>query len=163
MTAGEILDRVDALRPNSYSPEQKLRWLRRLDGQILLELLETHERAVPPTVACGDTSPAGGGNGAESVGQLPPAGEVSHCSHRGAGEGAPASLPASYDQQTELLAPFPWGEGVYIAGLFCQIDLHNGEIQKYNQSLSLLAAASRNLADWINRGAMPKGAGAWKM
>ena len=123
MTAGEILDRVDALRPNAYSPEQKLRWLRRLDGQILLELLETHEGAA-----------AGGGNGAESVGQLPPAGEVSHCSHRGAGEGAPASLPASYDQQTELLAPFPWGEGVYIAGLFCQIDLHNGEIQKYNQS-----------------------------
>lgn len=122
MTAGEILDRVDALRPNAYSPEQKLRWLRRLDGQILLELLETHEGA----------------------GELP-------------------SLPASYDQQTQLLAPFPWGEGVYIAGLFCQIDLHNGEIQKYNQSLSLLAAAWRSLADWINRGAMPKSAGGWKM
>ena len=181
MTAGEILDRVDALRPNSYSPEQKLRWLRRLDGQILLELLETHERAVPPTVACGDTvrfapllpakpatgsfcrgkSPAGGGNGAESVGQLPPLGEVPPCLHGGDRE--LPSLPASYDQQTELLAPFPWGEGVYIAGLFCQIDLHNGEIQKYNQSLSLLAAAWRSLADWINRGAMPKGAGAWKM
>ena len=161
MTAGEILDRVDALRPNAYSPEQKLRWLRRLDGQILLELLETHEGAVPPTVACGDTSPAGGGNGAESVGQLPPLGEVPPCLHGGDRE--LPSLPASYDQQTELLAPFPWGEGVYIAGLFCQIDLHNGEIQKYNQSLSLLAAAWRNLADWINRGAMPKGAGAWKM
>ncbi len=160
MTAGEILDRVDALRPNAYSAEQKLRWLRRLDGQILLELLETHEGAVPPTVACGDTSPAGGGNGAESVGQLPPAGEVSHCS-QGAGE--LPSLLECYDQQTQLLAPFPWGEGVYIAGLFCQIDLHNGEIQKYNQSLSLLAAAWRSLADWINRSAMPKGAGGWKM
>ncbi len=43
MTAGEILERVDELRPNAYPDRQKLCWLRRLDGQILLELLETHE------------------------------------------------------------------------------------------------------------------------
>ena len=144
MTAGEILDRVDALRPNAYSPEQKLRWLRRLDGQILLELLETHKGETDCTLKGRPHGPAA-------------------LAMTGAGEGTPASLPDSYDQQTELLAPFPWGEGVYIAGLFCQIDLHNGEIQKYNQSLSLLAAAWRSLADWINRGAMPKGAGGWKM
>ena len=148
MTAGEILDRVDALRPNAYSPEQKLRWLRRLDGQILLELLETHEGAGTGETDCTL-------KGRPHVGLRPPRNDT--------GEGAPASLPDSYDQQTQLLAPFPWGEGVYIAGLFCQIDLHNGEIQKYNQSLSLLAAAWRSLADWINRGAMPKGAGGWKM
>ena len=42
MTAGELIARVDELRPNAYSAEQKLRWLRRLDGQILAEIWETH-------------------------------------------------------------------------------------------------------------------------
>ena len=65
-----------------------------------------------------------------------------------------------YAAETELLAPFPWGEGVYTAWLFCQIDLHNGEIQKYNQSLSLLAAAWRSLADWLNRQRRAQGPGA---
>ena len=121
MTAGELIQEADELRPNAYSREQKLRWLRRLDGQLRAELLESHLGAGTPELAEG------------------------------------------YEEATELLAPFPWGEGLYTAWLFCQIDLHNGEIQKYNQSLSLLAAAWRSLADWINRGAMPKGAGTWKM
>ena len=38
MTAGEVLAAVDGLRPNQYDAERKLRWLRRLDGQLLLEL-----------------------------------------------------------------------------------------------------------------------------
>ena len=120
MTAGELIRQVDELRPNVYSRERKLCWLRRLDGQIREELLETH-----------------------------------------AGEREP--LPEDYTESTALLAPFPWGEGLYTAWLFCQIDLHNGEIQKYNQSLRLLAAAWRSLADAWNRGLPPKGPRAWRV
>lgn len=161
MTAGEILDRVDALRPNAYSPEQKLRWLRRLDGQILLELLETHRGTGAGETDCHGQSADWPRNDTEEGCGCP-------CHREPVTESlvwrsVPSALPDSYDLQTELLAPFPWGEGVYIAGLFCQIDLHNGEIQKYNQSLSLLASAWRSLADWINRSAMPKGAKAWRM
>ena len=47
MTAGEVIAQADELRPNAYSAEQKLRWLRRLDGQILSEIWETHG-ALPP-------------------------------------------------------------------------------------------------------------------
>ncbi len=122
MTAGEILEQADRLRPNAYSAEEKLRWLRRLDGQILQELLDTHCPRAPEE-----------------------------------------PLPDRYGPLTELLAPFPWGEGLYLAWLFCQIDLHNGEIQKYNQSLDLLAAAWRSFADRINRETMPLGAGSWKL
>ena len=122
MTAAEVIALVDALRPNQYSNDQKLRWLRRLDGQIVEELENTHE-----------------------------------------GAAREAELPEHYAPGTALLAPFPYAEELYTAYLFCQIDLHNAEIQKYNQSLSLLAAAWRSLADWINRGAMPKSAGGWKM
>ena len=143
MTAGELIDLVDLLRPNQYSSAQKLRWLRRLDGQILAELEATHEPA----------------REAAAGGEL--SFEIRESSGQEGGEAA--ALPDAYTAETELLAPFPYDEELYTAYLFCQIDLHNAEIQKYNQSLSLLAAAWRSLADWINRGAMPKGAGAWKM
>ena len=34
MKAMDIIDRLDGLEPNQYSPEQKLRWLSILDGNI---------------------------------------------------------------------------------------------------------------------------------
>ena len=68
-----------------------------------------------------------------------------------------------YTVDTELLAPFPWDEGVYSAWLFCQIDLHNGEISRYNQSLSLLSAAWRQAADWFNRQRLPKSRSGWQL
>ena len=120
MTAGELIGRVDALRPNRFSAQEKRNWLRRIDGQVLRELHDTHPEAQWP------------------------------------------ELEDSYQDDTELLAPFPYGEEMYLGYLFCQIDLHNGEIQKYNQSLRLLSGAWRQLADWINRSSLPGGAGDWK-
>lgn len=121
MTAGELIARVDGLRPNQYAAQEKLRWLRRLDGQILRELSETHE---------------GGEEG---------------------------SLPESYTASSPLLAPFPYAEELYSAYLMCQIDLHNAEIGKYNQSMLLLSAAWRQFADWLNRSRRPKSAGDWRL
>ena len=45
MKAMDIIDRVDMLEPNDYSPEQKLHWLSTLDGKIFHEVIETHEDA----------------------------------------------------------------------------------------------------------------------
>ena len=151
MTAGEVIAQADELRPNAYSREQKLRWLRRLDGQILAELELTHGALASPT---GGGAPEGGGRGNEPLSAL---------RATSPGGGSEAALPDSYDADTGLLAPFPWGEGLYLAWLFCQIDLHNGEIQRYNQSLALLASAWRSLADWMNRTRMPRGVPAWRM
>ncbi len=124
MTAGEVIALADALRPNQYSNDQKLRWLRRLDGQILAELEDSHE--------------PGGAAAAEP-------------------------LPERYTPETRLRAPFPYDEELYTAYLFCQIDLHNAEIQKYNQSLSLLSAAWRQLADFVNRRRRPRGVRGWRL
>jgi len=123
MTAGELIAQVDALRPNHYSVEEKLRWLQRIDGQILRELEETHEKR------------------GEEI----------------------AAFPADYTEETELRVGFPYDSELYTAYLFCQIDLHNGEIGKYNQSMSLLSAAWRQLADSVNRGHLPKGGSGWKL
>ena len=43
MKAMEIIDRLDGLEPNQYSPEQKLRWLSILDGKIYEEVLRPRE------------------------------------------------------------------------------------------------------------------------
>lgn len=45
MTITEAIERVDTLKPNQYTDEQKVRWLERLDGQLFLELVCTHEGA----------------------------------------------------------------------------------------------------------------------
>ena len=119
MTAGELLARADALRPNDYGTAEKLRWLERLDGQMARELFDTHE--------------------ADSEFRTP-------------------NSESAFTADTELLAPAPYGEEVYLNYLFAQIDLNNAEIEKYDQSAALFAAAWRALADDLNRRLPPKGA-----
>lgn len=43
MKAMDIIDRVDMMEPNAFSPEQKLRWLSNLDGKVYTEVILTHE------------------------------------------------------------------------------------------------------------------------
>lgn len=49
MKAMDIIDRVDMMEPNQYSPEQKLHWLSTLDGKLFNELVRPRcPRAVAP-------------------------------------------------------------------------------------------------------------------
>ena len=43
MTIQEALTQADSLRHNSYSQEEKISWLSRLDGKIKRLILDTHE------------------------------------------------------------------------------------------------------------------------
>lgn len=43
MTLLEAINRIDALKPNSYSQEEKIQWLSNLDGIIKREIIDTHE------------------------------------------------------------------------------------------------------------------------
>ena len=56
MKAMDIIDRLDLLEPNDYSPEQKLHWLSTLDGKATLEVIATHskKRHGIPTYQTGD-------------------------------------------------------------------------------------------------------------
>ena len=69
----------------------------------------------------------------------------------------------TYSADTELLAPFPYDQGLYTGWLFAQIDLNNAEIVKYNQSMTLFAAAWRQLADFLVRTRRPVAPGAWRL
>lgn len=43
MTLIEAINRIDALKPNNYSQDDKIRWLSNLDGTIKTEIIDTHE------------------------------------------------------------------------------------------------------------------------
>lgn len=43
MTIQEALDQIDELKINTYSVEQKVRWLSELDGRVWSEIILTHE------------------------------------------------------------------------------------------------------------------------
>jgi hypothetical protein len=43
MTVNELIELVDLKEPNSYSREEKLRWISSLDGKISAEVLFGHE------------------------------------------------------------------------------------------------------------------------
>lgn len=43
MTIIEAIDRIDALKPNSYTHEEKVAWLSQLDGIVVKEVINTHE------------------------------------------------------------------------------------------------------------------------
>lgn len=43
MTIMDAIYRLDELKPNSYSPSEKIKWLSSLDGLIKSEIIDTHK------------------------------------------------------------------------------------------------------------------------
>ncbi len=43
MTIIEAINRIDILKPNTYSQQEKVKWLSTLDGVIKKEIIDTHE------------------------------------------------------------------------------------------------------------------------
>ena len=60
------------------------------------------------------------------------------------------------DPQTELLAPEPFDE-MYLRWMEAQIDYHNDEYGKYNQSILMFKAEYNGYERWYNRNNLPIG------
>ena len=43
MTIMDVISRIDETKPNSYSQEEKVKWLSTLDGIIKSEIIDTHK------------------------------------------------------------------------------------------------------------------------
>jgi hypothetical protein len=43
MTIAEVISRVDALKPNTYTPEDKIGWLSTLDARVKVQIIDAHE------------------------------------------------------------------------------------------------------------------------
>ena len=45
MTIIEAINKIDALKPNTYTTENKIAWLSTLDGTVKKDIIDTHEGA----------------------------------------------------------------------------------------------------------------------
>ena len=43
MTIAEVISKVDALKPNTYTPEDKVDWLSSLDARVKTQIIDAHE------------------------------------------------------------------------------------------------------------------------
>ena len=60
------------------------------------------------------------------------------------------------DPDTELLIPEPFDEA-YLRWMEAQIDYHNGEYEKYNNSIEMFNTYWKDYQNYYNRTHMPKG------
>lgn len=44
MTIAEAIATVDKLKPNTFTTEQKIKWLTNLDKKVMTQILDTHEK-----------------------------------------------------------------------------------------------------------------------
>ena len=47
MTIAEVISKVDALKPNTYTPEDKIDWLSTLDARVKSQIIDAHENEHP--------------------------------------------------------------------------------------------------------------------
>lgn len=47
MTIAEVISQVDALKPNTYTPEDKVGWLSNLDSRVMSQIIMAHESNDP--------------------------------------------------------------------------------------------------------------------
>ena len=43
MTIAEVISKVDSLKPNTYTPEDKVGWLSTLDARVKSQIIDSHE------------------------------------------------------------------------------------------------------------------------
>lgn len=111
----EAINRIDALKHNTYTQADKVRWLSTLDSMVKNHVIDTHE-------------------GAE---------EVSFYGY-----------DDNTDLQTELLMSAPYDEA-YLRWLEAQIDYHNGEYGKYNNTVEMFTTVYDGFKAYYNRTHMP--------
>lgn len=120
MTIQECINRVDSVKPNQYSIEDKVRWLSYLDGSIIKEIIEKYEEPPKPK---------------ETQIVFTYVDETTEETTEESTEDIPEVFTGySPDSLTDaLIVPFPYDE-LYVAYLKAKIDEENGETARYNNS-----------------------------
>lgn len=114
----EAITAIDELKPNTFSREEKIRWVSTLDGMVKRQIIDTHVNDVPVVFL-----------------------------------GYDAATPGD----TELLVSAPYDE-LYLWWLSAQIDYHNGEFLRYNNSSTLFNTGFSVFAELYHRDHRPVGA-----
>ena len=120
MTPNKAIETVDRLKPNSYSEEDKLRWINELDGNVKLLVFQWDEKYKKEVEAQYKNE------------------EITEEAYN---EIINKMKPYAYpdDMDTELLIPAPF-EDVYALYIEAQIDYYNREYANYNNSAMMFEA-----------------------
>lgn len=116
MTIIEAIRKIDELKPNTYTQEEKVKWLSDIDSMIKRDVIDTHE-------------------------------------------GSQFYFFSGYNQDTPVdtkLLAHGFDE-MYILWLESEIDYHNGEYAKYNNTITRYNDIFKNFENDYNRKHMPKG------
>lgn len=174
MTISEAINKIDALKPNNFSIEDKIGWLSTLDFTVKREMIDTHEGAdeeeaievyIKSNVEAHEKAVEkyAKRNGV-SIEEARKKVGFTEITYKDAEEHIRTTRHDIFfngynektDLDTELLAPAPYDE-MYIRWLEARIDYANGEFGKYNNSLTAYNDASVLYARYYNRNHMPKG------
>ena len=117
MTPNKAVEIVDRVKPNSYSEEDKLRWIDELDGMVKRLVFKWDEKYLKGI----ETQYKNGQIKEKEYNEI-------------MSKAKEYSYPEDMDK--ELLIPAPF-ENVYPLFIEAQIDFHNREYDHYNNSLMM--------------------------
>ena len=132
MKISDVLVQLDHIKPNQYDDAALVRWLSTLDGYLYHEVLCWHEKP-----------------------EEEPGGPLTEEPVLGAWDVSVLPYDADTDKDKQLLVPAPYDD-IYVKYLCAQIDFHNAEWTRYNNSMILYNTALSAYADWLNRNNRPK-------
>lgn len=154
MTLQEAIDRVDRSKPNKFTFDEKVKWISELDGMLYLELLRTHHLSRDEHDHIREWCVKHGWADPLNAGLRPTCDECCHHGQHSDGmvfEG----YDATTDLGTELIVPFPYTD-IYQYYLMSEIDLANGETDRYANDRELFNNAYLTFSDYFTRKYMPK-------
>ena len=178
MTINEAIDRTDELKHNTYKVSEKIKWLSTVDSMIKRLIINTHEGA-DKAAAIADYIAQSKQAREEAVREYMLRYEVT----REVAEIAVPEVKISYQEAEEwvlqnrndvmfqgyteetpgdtvLLVPEPFDQ-MYLRWMEAQIDYHNAEYSRYNNSISLFNTDFQAYQSYYHRMHKPKGAGSW--
>lgn len=120
MTANKAIETVDRLRPNSYSEEDKLRWINTLEGATKRLVLQWDEKYL---------------NGLKAQYE---AGQITEDEYKALVDATkPLVYPDDLDKELLISEPFDDVYGLYLESM---IDFYNREYGNYNNSAAMFDA-----------------------
>lgn len=162
MTIMEIINHLDAVKPNSYSQAEKIKWLNQVEWMIKKEIVDTHEAVID--VIFNDVT---GKLDLYVYGVLKGSYDRKETTTKELCETHKADKHPfdGYDTMSSLakkvIAESPYDK-LYIHWLEAQIDYANGEYPKYHNSMTMFNESYDEFAKWYNRAHMPLSHGGWK-
>ena len=120
MTPNKVIEKIDRLKPNSYSEEDKMGWINELDGMVKRLVFQWDD---------------------EYIAELKTKRDFGQITEEEYNDLIEKAKPYEYpkDMNKELLIPFPFDD-TYALYLEAKIDYYNREYGNYNNSAMMFEA-----------------------